>query len=128
MKHFSIAWKSSSDQSKQRKYRLNAPLHLKRNFVAAHLAPELKDRYNARSIPLREGDTVKVMKGEFAGLIGKVNRVDLRKGSVYVDGAERIRKDGTKSYFPLRPSTLLLVDIIVEDKRRLAALGRKSEG
>ena len=128
MKLFSISWKSSSDQSKQRKYRLNAPLHIKRGLVSAHLAPELRGRHNARSMPLREGDTVKVMKGEFAGLTGKVNRVDLRKSSVYIDGAERIRKDGTKSFFPLKSSSLLLVGLVVDDKRRVAALARKTDG
>ena len=128
MKLFSVDWKSSSDTSKQRKYRLNAPLHLKRDFVASHLAPELRGKYSTRSLSLREGDTVKVMKGEFAGLSGKVNRVELKKGTVYVDGAERIRKDGTKSFFPLRPSSLLLIDLNVEDKRRVASLARKSQG
>ena len=128
MKTFSLNWKSSSDTSKQRKYRLNSPLHIKRDFMAAHLAPELRGRYNRRSLPLREGDTVRIMKGEFAGLSGKVNRVELKKGMVYVDGAERIRKDGTKSFFPLRPSSLLLIDLSVEDKRRAASLARKSQG
>ena len=127
MKTFSLNWKSSSDTSKQRKYRLNSPLHLKRNFMAAHLAPDLRGKYSTRSLSLREGDTVKVMKGEFAGLTGKVNRVELKKGTVYIDGAERIRKDGTKSFSPMRPSSLLLVDLSIEDKRRAASLARKSK-
>ena len=127
MKTFSLNWKSSSDTSKQRKYRLNSPLHLKRDFMAAHLAPDLRGKYSTRSLSIREGDTVKVMKGEFAGLTGKINRVELKKGTVYIDGAERIRKDGTKSFFPLRPSSLLLVDLSIEDKRRAASLARKSK-
>ncbi|MBI2175874.1 50S ribosomal protein L24 [Candidatus Woesearchaeota archaeon] len=128
MKLFSAGWKSSSKVSKQRKYRLNSALHLKRNFLAAPLAPDLKARYDTRSLTVREGDTVKIMKGEFKGVTGKINSVNLRKSTVYVDGAGRVRKDGTKSFFPLRPSGLMLVEISVEDKKRAASLARKNPG
>lgn len=128
MKLFSAAWKSSSRVSKQRKYRMNSALHMKRNFLAAPLAPDLKTRYSTRNLTVREGDTVKIMKGEFKGITGRINRVNLRKSTVYVDGAERVRKDGTKSFFPLRPSSLMLVEISVEDKKRAASLTRNNAG
>lgn len=128
MKLFSVAWKSSSRASKQRKYRLNSALHMKRNFLAAPLAPDLKARYSTRNLTVREGDTARIMKGEFKGVTGKINRVNLRKGTVYVDGAERVRKDGTKSFFPLRPSGIMLIEISVEDKKRAASLARKDAG
>ena len=127
MKLFSLAWKSSKRPSKQRKYRHNSPLHLKRGFLAAHLAPNLRTKYSTASINVREGDTVKVMRGEFSGLTGKINSVSTKKGLVYVDGAERIRKDGTKSFMPLRPSNLLVVEATIDDKRRIASLTRKSD-
>lgn len=125
MKLFSVAWKSSSKVSKQRKYRINSALHAKRNFLAAPLAPDLKARYGTRNLTVREGDTVRIMKGEFRGLTGKINSVNLRKSTVYVDGAERVRKDGTKSFFPLRPSGLMLTEVSIEDKKRAASLARK---
>ena len=122
-----MAWKSSSRAAKQRKYRLNSPLHLKRNLLAAPLSPELRAKYSTRNITLREGDTVRVMKGEFRGLTGKVNNIDVKNGIALVDGAERVRKDGTKSFFPLRPSSLLVLDATIEDKHRARSLTRKSE-
>ncbi len=127
MKLFSLAWKSSSKRAKQRKYRLNAPLHLKRNFLSVSLAPELRTRYGTRNVAVRKGDSVKVVKGQFKSVTGKVNRVDARKGVVYVDGAERVRKDGTKSFFPLQPSSLLLSEVYIDDKRRVASLARKAD-
>jgi large subunit ribosomal protein L24 len=127
MKLFSPAWKSSSKAVKQRKYRLNSPLHAKREFVSVSLAPELRKRYGTRNITLRKGDTVKVLKGDFRSLIGKVNSIDIRRTEVYVDGAERVRKDGTKSFFPLEPSCLLITEVYVEDKMRNASLSRNVE-
>lgn len=127
MKLFSLVWKSSKRPSKQRKHRHNSPLHLKRGFLAAHLAPNLRAKYSTASITVREGDTVKVMRGGFRGLTGRINRASLKKGLVYVDGAERIRKDGTKSFMPLRPSNLLVIEAAIDDKRRIASLTRKSD-
>ena len=124
MKLFSVAWKSSSRASKQRKYRMNSPLHAKRNLLAAPLAPDLKARYGRRNLTVREGDTVRIMKGEFRGMTGKISSVDVKKETVHVDGAGRTRKDGTKSFSPLRPSSLMLMEISVEDKKRAFSVAR----
>ncbi|MBI2145208.1 50S ribosomal protein L24 [Candidatus Woesearchaeota archaeon] len=125
MKLFSLSWNSSSKASKQRKYRANAPLHLKRKFLSAALSPEMKGKYGAKSLSLREGDSVKITRGEFRGISGKVNDVNLSQGIVYVDGAERLRKDGTKSFLPIAPSSLLIVEASFDDKRRAMQLSRK---
>ena len=127
MKLFSVAWKSSRKASKQRKFRMNSPLHIKRSFLAAPLAEDLIRKYGTRTVSLREGDSIKVARGEFRGLVGKVNAISLKKGTVSVDGAGRVRKDGTKSFFPLKPSNLLAIELNIEDKRRIASLTRKQE-
>ncbi|MBI2580401.1 50S ribosomal protein L24 [Candidatus Woesearchaeota archaeon] len=127
MKLFSMSWKSSRKVSKQRKFRMNSPLHIKRALLAAPLAKDLAGKYGTKTVSLREGDSVRVARGEFKGLSGKVNAVSLKKGNVSVDGAERIRKDGTKSFSPLKPSNLLLTELNIEDKRRIASITRKQE-
>ncbi|MBI2141221.1 50S ribosomal protein L24 [Candidatus Woesearchaeota archaeon] len=127
MKLFSASWKSSRKASKQRKFRINSPLHIKRSLLAAPLAEDLARKYGTGAVSLREGDSIKVARGEFRGLVGKVSAVSLKKGNVSVDGAERIRKDGTKSFFPLKPSNLLVTELNIEDKRRIASLTRKQE-
>ncbi len=125
MKLFSASWKSSSKASKQRKYRTNSPLHARRNFLAAPLAPDLKARYGRRNLTVREGDTVRIMKGELRGMTGKISSVDTKRETVHVDGAGRTRKDGTKSFFQLRPSGLMLIEISIEDKKRAFSVARK---
>lgn len=119
MHKFSKSWVGSKKPSKQRKYRYNAPLHIRQKFVAAHLSKELKAKYKKRAINLRKSDTVKVMRGRFKRHTGKVERIDLKAGKVYVSGVELTKKDGTKSFIPLQPSNLLIIEISVEDKKRL---------
>ena len=127
MKNFSVVWKASAKAAKQRKYRANAPLHLKGKMIVAPLTNDLAAKYSVKRIRLREGDTVRIARGEFSGISGKVNAIVPRQGIAYVDGAERIRKDGTKAFFPLRPSSLLVVEMNLEDKQRAASLATYAE-
>lgn len=123
-KEFSISWKGSKKQSKQRKYRLNAPLHIKRKLASSHLSRELKKKYNKRKIALRKGDKVKVMRGNFKKYEGKVERIELGKTRVYVSGVEYTKKDGTKKMLPLYPSNLMITELNMDDKWRQKILER----
>ncbi|HDI03057.1 MAG TPA: 50S ribosomal protein L24 [Candidatus Pacearchaeota archaeon] len=124
-KKFSKAWKSSKQPRKQRKYRANAPLHIKRKMIASHLSKELREKYKRRSFPVRKNDVVKILRGSFKGKQGKVSKVDTKKMKVYVEGIVRTKKDGTKVPVPLDPSNLMIVSLNLEDKKRVKALERK---
>ena len=118
MKKFSCCWKSSCQPRKQRKYRYNAPLHLRQRFVAAHLSEELRKKHGLRSVALRAGDSVKVMRGSFSGKTLKVERVDLRKCRVFLSSADVVRRDGSKVLVPFVASKLLVQALNLDDKRR----------
>ena len=47
---FSIAWKGSSQPRKQRKFRVNAPLHVKGTFLNAPLIKDLRAKHGARTV------------------------------------------------------------------------------
>lgn len=115
---FSTHWVSSSQPRKQRKYRYNAPLHLRGHFLHAHLSKELRAKHNLRALRLRTGDEVKVMRGQFAGKTGKVERIDALYTRVFVAGMESLKRDGTKKPYPLQPSKLLITKL-ADDKRRM---------
>ncbi len=126
-KEFSTSWKSSSKPRKQRKYALKAPLHLKRKLVSSHLAESLRSKYKIRSLPLRKGDTVKIMRGQFKKKTGKVARVDLKQTRIYIEGIEMIKKDGSKIPYPIHPSNLLIENLVLEDKQRKELVERKTK-
>ncbi len=126
-KKFSTKWKSSKQPKKQRKYRYNAPLHIKQKFISAHLSKELREKYKTRALQLRKGDTVKIMVGQFKGKTGKVKKVDLKKAKVYIEGIEILKKDGTKADYPIDPSNLMITELNLEDKKRLKSIERKKK-
>ena len=125
MKKWSKSWKSSKNPKKQRKYIFNAPLHIKHKFLAANLSDELRKKYNKRNIPVRKGDKVKILRGQFKSIIGKIEKVFLKKTKVYVENAQLQKKDGSKAYYPIHPSNLMITELNLEDKERKKALDRK---
>lgn len=127
MKFWSSKWKSSKQPRKQRKYRYNAPLHIKRKFLSAHLSKELREKYNKRSFPVRKGDEVEVMRGKFNKKKGKISRINLKKSKVYIDGITVKKVDGTDVQTPIDPSNLRIMSLNLEDEKRLKALRRKEE-
>lgn len=114
---FSNSWKSSKQIRKQRKYRANAPLHILSKMMSSHLNKILRKKYNTRSITVRNGDEVKVMKGKFKGKTGKVTKVDIKKQRVTIDGLQNKKKDGTKinAYFD---ASNLQIESLKDDRRR----------
>ena len=125
MKKFSREWKSSKKQSKQRKYRFNAPLHIKQKLAHSHLSKDLRKKYGKRATSIRKGDKVKIMRGHFKKHEGKIERLDLKKSLVFVIGVEMTKKDGTKKLLPSHPSNLMIMELNLDDKKRQHALERK---
>lgn len=117
--NWSNSWNSSTEPSKQRKYRRNAPQHVKQKLVSANVHPELRDELDTRSIRIRTGDQVDVTRGDHAGETGIVNRIDYDSQKVYVNGVTVERQNGTESQVPLRPSNLQVVAMNVDDQVRM---------
>lgn len=119
-KKFSVKWKGSRQVRKQKKYRANAPLHLRKRFMSANLSKELRQKYGRRNVTLRKGDKVKIMRGEFRAKIGKISDIDLRKTRITIEGIQKQKKDGTKINVYFQPSKVQIVELIEGKKRNLA--------
>ena len=124
-KDFSVKWIASRQKRKQRKYRFNAPLHIRHKFLSANLSKELRKKYSKRSLPLRKGDSVKIMRGKFQGKTGKITKVDLKRMKVSVENIQMQKKDGTKVNVWLDPSKLQITDLNLEDKKRIEKLKKE---
>jgi len=124
-KEFSKFWKSSKKKRKQRKYLANAPIDIRRKFLSANLSKELRKKYGRRSFPLRKGDNVKVLRGKFKGKTGKINVINLKKLKVAVEGVQLTKKDGTKTNVMLHPSKLQIIELNLEDKKRVSSIKKE---
>ncbi|MCH8945807.1 MAG: 50S ribosomal protein L24 [Nanoarchaeota archaeon] len=117
-KKFSKNWKSSKQPRKQRKYLANAPLHIRKKFVSVNLSKELRKSQSRRNIPVKKGDTIKIMRGKFKGKEGKVTEVKLKISKVSVEGIQVKKQDNSKVNIRLQPSNLQIIKLNMEDKKR----------
>jgi large subunit ribosomal protein L24 len=117
----------TSKPSKQRKMLFQAPDHIRYKHFAAPLAPELRKSYGTRSLPVRSGDTVRVMRGDHKGFEGKVARVDRKKFRIYVEGLTREKVDGSTVFVPIHPSKVMITKLNLDDKWRKKILERRKK-
>src|SRR3989344_6562113 len=116
---FSKNWKSSKQPRKQRKYLANAPLSIKRKFLSANLSKELRKKHEKRNLPVRKGDTVKIMRGKFRGKQGKITEVNTKISKIKIEGIQVKKQDGSKVDVRIIPSNIQIIELNAEDKKRL---------
>ncbi len=108
----------SSKPSKQRKFLYTAAHHKRRKFMSAPLIMDLQMKYGKRNTPLKTGDTVQVVRGDYTGLEGKVKEVDLKKYRMILEGVTKEKADGTKVFVPIHPSKVIIKKLNLDDKWR----------
>jgi large subunit ribosomal protein L24 len=115
------------DPGKQRKQLFNAPAHLRHKLMAAPLSSELAASKGAKTLPVRKGDTVRVMRGDHKGFEGKINRVDLQSFRIFIEGLTREKVDGTAIFVSVHPSKVMIKNVVLDDKWRKRTIERKAE-
>ncbi|MBI2079947.1 50S ribosomal protein L24 [Candidatus Micrarchaeota archaeon] len=104
----------------ERKKHYNAKLHQKKSYLHVHLSKELRQKMKSkkRSILLKKGDQVKVMRGSLKGKSGKVARVDYNRSKVFIEGLTRKNLRGRDILVPIDPSNLLLTQVDMNEIRK----------
>jgi len=115
----------SGQRRKQRRAYFNASNHLRRRFLSSHLSEELRKKYGIRALPVREGDTVLVLRGDYAGVEGKITEVYSSGGRAAIEGATREKVDGTRVKVPIRTSKVAITKLNLQDKARKLLLERR---
>jgi large subunit ribosomal protein L24 len=110
---------------KQRKRAYEADLNTRRDMLSSHLSKELRAQYNRRSLPVRKGDEVKVVRGNSKGKVGKISAIDYKNYVVFIEGITDKRTVGTAAQIPLRSSNLMIVNPDLNDEQRRKTLLRK---
>ena len=116
---FSKTWKASKRPGKQRKYLANAHYHLKIKILSVNLSKELRKKHSTRNIPIRKGDVVRIMRGKFKKKQGKILEVNHKRGRVIIEKIQIKKKDGSNVNFPIRTSNLQIIELNLDDKKRI---------
>jgi large subunit ribosomal protein L24 len=109
----------SKKARKQRKAQYNAALHIRQKFMGAHLSKDLKTQLKIRSLAVRKGDEVKVVRGSFKGKTGKITQVMLKETRVLIDSVKRKKSSGEELHVAIHPSNLIIINPGMDDSKRI---------
>ncbi|MCK4634396.1 MAG: 50S ribosomal protein L24 [Candidatus Aenigmarchaeota archaeon] len=103
---------------KQRKRLYEAPLHKRQKMMTVNLSKNLRKKFKKRNIPLRKGDKVEILRGEFKGMKSLINKVNLKKLMVTLEDVKRSKTDGTEIRVSIHPTNLRLIEPDMTDRKR----------
>src|SRR5579885_1202969 len=95
-----------------------APQHVITKQLGSTLSKELRQKYHQRSVRVLEGDSVKVLRGEFKGIEGKVTSVSTEKRGIAIEGIKREKLKGGNVDIYIHPSNVIVTALNLEDKWR----------
>jgi large subunit ribosomal protein L24 len=119
--------RKSTQPRKQRKEREEAPLHKRNKYVRATLSDELREEYGTRSVRVSEGDTVEIMRGDYAGEEEEVLRVELDETKIYVEDVTVEKTDGEEVPRPVDASNLRVTELNLQDGEREERINDRGE-
>jgi large subunit ribosomal protein L24 len=99
---------------------------VKSKQLCSPLSKDLRKKYGKRSIRIIEGDTIRVLRGEFRGVAGKITKVSIQKNGVSVEGVKKEKLKGGNLDVFIHPSNLIITDLNNEDKWRQNKLEGKT--
>jgi len=99
-----------------------------KKFGAA-LSEDLREKHGRTSVRPIKGDGVKIVRGGFKGIEGKVTGVDTRLGKLFIEGVNREKIAGGKtSPVPIDSSKVVVTSLNLEDKLRKNRLEKPVAG
>ena len=111
-----------SSRRKSRKAHFDAPSSVRRKIMSTTLAKELREKYSARSLPIRKNDEVKVTRGKYKGREGKVVQVYRAKYVIHIERLTIEKSSGATVPVGIHPSNCVITSIHLDNDRYVSAL------
>eukprot|EP00475_Leptophrys_vorax_P030313 TRINITY_DN452_c0_g1_i1.p1 TRINITY_DN452_c0_g1~~TRINITY_DN452_c0_g1_i1.p1 ORF type:complete len:143 (+),score=33.27 TRINITY_DN452_c0_g1_i1:198-626(+) len=120
----------SSSRRKARKAHFTSDSTSRATIMSATLSKELRTRYNVRSLPIRKGDEVTILRGTHKGREGQVIQVYRKKFVIHVDRVTRDKSNGATVQIGIQPSNTMITKLHLDPdrKRVLERKNRKKDG
>ena len=95
--------------------------------LSCALSKDLRKKYGKRSVRIKEGDTASIIRGEFAGVDGKVTKISIPDRGVNIEGVKKEKLKGDKFDVYVRTTNIVLTALDSGDKWRINKLeGKKA--
>ena len=103
---------------------IHLPKHQRDKMVVAVLEDSLREQYKRKNIRVVKGDSVRVMRGEYKGVEGKVEKVNTEHATFHIEGIQREKIRGGQVKVPIPSSNVMVISLNLDDNYR----SRKLQG
>jgi len=93
--------------------------------ISTPLSKDLRKKYSRRSVRIMVDDTVKVIRGEYKGITGKVSKVSTNNSSIAIEGNKKEKLKGEKIDVYIHSSNMIVTSLNTDDKWRIKILEKK---
>ena len=95
--------------------------------LSCALSKDLRKKYGKRSARIVEGDSARIIRGEFAGVDGKVTKISIANRGVNIEGVKKEKLKGEKFDVYVHTTNIVLTGLDTGDKWRINKLeGKKA--
>ena len=95
--------------------------------LSCALSKDLRKKYGKRSARIIEGDTASIVRGEFAGVDGKVIKISIADRGVNIEGVKKEKLKGEKFDVYVHTTNIVISGLNSDDKWRINKLeGKKA--
>lgn len=91
------------------------------------MSDSLRQQYGRRSARVIKGDSVRVMRGEYKGVEGKVDRVNVKFGTLIIEGIQHEKVKGGQVKVPIHASKVMITGAKTDDKLRFEGVAQKEQ-
>jgi large subunit ribosomal protein L24 len=104
------------------------PKHQRDKMVRAALDETLRNQYGRKNIRVVKGDSVRVIRGEYKGVEGKVEKVNTENSTFHIEGIQREKIRGGQVKVPIHSSNVMVVSLNLDDDYRSSKLQGTTKG
>src|SRR5919109_3427303 len=94
------------------------PKHQRDKMVGAALDETLRNQYGRKNIRVVKGDSVRVIRGEYKGVEGKVEKVNTENSTFHIEGIQGEKIRGGQVKVPIHSSNVMVIALNLDDSYR----------
>ena len=93
--------------------------HKREKLLGANLSENMRKQHNKRSMRVIKGDTVRILRGEYVGVEGKVEKVNTERSTLSIEGVQREKIRGGKVKVQIPASNVQIISVNTDDDYRM---------
>lgn len=101
--------------------------HKRDKFLGANLSVNLREQHNKRSMRVIKGDTVRILRGEYVGIEGKVEKVNTIRSTLSIEGVQREKIRGGNVKVQVHASNVQIISLNTDDDYRLKGIPKSTD-